>query len=219
MNRTIKKLLFLLIIIPFQIHSQQTELKSAFVSANLGINIVAQDQFDKVYGSNLGFAIGASLGLPLSSCSYILGKFNYFSKNGTGLTDNYQLQDGHWVLVSEIPDGSAKFTEWILSGGFMYKFFLSETYTLSVDGGLDFVSSIAEGKSSDGSLSASVPAKGIGFFGGIICERNFGKSPFSIIGDVQYNSLYIPSFNSVRNDGRVGITLGLRYYFKDRRFL
>jgi hypothetical protein len=64
-----KQLIVLSIIISFHIYAQQTNLKSVFISANLGIYDIAQNQFEKEYNSSIGFAPAISLGLPLSTFS------------------------------------------------------------------------------------------------------------------------------------------------------
>src|ERR1035437_4123175 len=153
MNKTIKHLLFLLIIISFQIHSQQTNLKSVFVSANFGIYSIAQNQFEREFNSSIGFAPAITLGLPLSTSTYLFGKVTYFFKNGVPLIGTYEIQNGRSVLVSEIADGTARFRELIINAGFLAKIFLSLDYTLGIDGGLAFVNQTEERKSTDGRLN------------------------------------------------------------------
>jgi hypothetical protein len=213
-----KRLLFFSIIFSFQLYAQEAKLKSVFVSANIGLYDIAQDQFEKAYSSNIGFAPAIALGLPLSTSTYLFGKVTYFSKKGVPILSTYQNQNGHTVLVTEIADGTSTFSEWIINAGFLGKIFLSVDYDLEIDGGLAFVDQTEKRLSTDKRIGDGVSVKGImGFFTGIILERNFGKFPLSLIAEVQYN-LSIPGvFSFIPNDGGLHTTLGVRYYFKERR--
>ena len=218
MFRTLKWLLILSFIFSFQIYAQLHEIKSVFVSANFGIYDIAQDQFEIAYSSKIGFAPAITLGLPLSTSTYLFGKVIYFSKKGVPIISTYENQNGHAVLVSEIADGTATFTEWIINAGFLGKIFLSEDYNIEIDAGLAFVNQIEKRISTDKRIGDGVSVKGImGLFTGLILERNFGKFPLSLIAEVQYN-LSIPGiFSFIPNDGGLHTTLGVRYYFKERR--
>jgi hypothetical protein len=217
MYRILKRLLFLSFIFSFQNYAQQHEIKSVFITANLGIYNIAADQFSKTYDSNVGFAPSISLGLPLSTRSYLYAKASYFIKNGVPYTSTYSVVNGQFVLTSEKREGTATFGELILNAGLLTKIFLSPDYTLALDGGLTFVSQIEKSSNPGGTLKTSISTDGLmGFFGGVMIERNFGTSPFSIIGDIQYN-LSIRSTLGFPNDGGVKADIGLRYYFKERR--
>ena len=213
-----KLLIFISMIISIQIYSQQTKLKSVFVSANFGIYDIAQNQFEKAYNSKIGFAPAITLGLPLSTSTYLFGKLTYFSKNGVAFLKTYKIEDGRSVLISEIVDGTSTFREWIINAGFLAKIFLSVDYNLEIDGGLTFVNQTelavsTDKKSGDGTIYRGF----MGPFSGIILERNFGNFPLSVIAEVQYN-LSIPGVISrILNVGGTHAALGLRYYFKDRR--
>ncbi|MDR3668825.1 MAG: hypothetical protein P4L35_18475 [Ignavibacteriaceae bacterium] len=217
MYRTMKWFLFLSSILTFQIYAQQHEVKSVFVSANLGIYNIADDNFSKVYDSNMGFAPAISLGLPLSTRTYIYAKASYFIKNGVPYTSTYSLVNGQFVLTSEKREGTATFRELILNTGLLTKIFLSLDYTLGLDGGLTFVSQIEKSSNPSGTLKTTISEDGLmGFFVGCMIERNFGSSPFSLTGDIQYN-LSIRSVLGLQNNGGVKADIGLRYYFKERR--
>lgn len=217
MSSTIKRLLFLSIVLSIQIYSQQKEIKSVFITANLGIYNIAADQFSKTYDSNIGFAPAITLGLPLSTRTYLYGKASYFFKNGVPYTSTYSLINGQFVLTSEKREGTATFRELILNAGLLTKIFLSLDYTLGLDGGLTFVSQIEKSSNPSGTLKTTISEDGLmGFFVGCMIERNFGSSPFSLTGDIQYN-LSIRSVLGLQNNGGVKADIGLRYYFKERR--
>jgi hypothetical protein len=214
-----KRLLLWALIFSFNLYGQQKEIKSVFISANLGIYNIADDHFSKTYDSNIGFAPAISLGLPLSTRTYLYGKASYFIKNGVPYTNTYSLVNGQFVLTSEKREGTATFKELILNAGFLTKIFLSADYTLGLDGGITFVSQIEKGSDSSGNLQTTNSEDGLmGFFGGVMIEHNFGLSPFSLTGDIQYNySIRSALLLGLQNDGGVKADIGLRYYFKERR--
>jgi hypothetical protein len=216
--RSMKWLLFLFVIFIVNINAQQTDMKSFFVSANFGINDIAADNFSKVYDSNLGFSPAISLGLPISTRTYLYAKASYFFKNGVPYTTTYGYQNGQWGVISEVRNGTATFRQLLLHAGLLTKIFLSPEYTIGIDGGLTFISQIEKGSSTDGTLHTTVSSDGfMGFFGGLMIERNFRASPFSIIGDVQYNYSIGGALKPIGNYGGFNAGIGIRYYFNERR--
>lgn len=194
-----------------------TNSKSVFISANLGVYIVAQDQFDRVYDSNMGFMPSVEVGLPVSTRTYLYGKISYFLKRGVPIFYQYELQNGNFVLVSETKDGSASFKEWIFNAGLLYNIFLTEEYTLGINGGLTFVS-LSEERNSTVFNSVKYSGGGLlGFFGGLMVERNFNGSPFSLTCEIAYNLSRGDIKTFVGNYGGFNTNLGVRYYFKERR--
>jgi hypothetical protein len=200
------------------LYAQQTNLKSVFVSANIGVYDVANDQFGKVYNSNLVFMPGITLGIPISTRIYFYNKLSYFSKDGVPVNNIYALQNGNWVLTSESKGGTAKFKEWLINSGLLYNLFLTDEYTFGINGGITFVSINEEKEGPSGSYSSTGKGGGLlGIFGGILLERNFDNSPFSIVGEVQYNFSRRDILSFVGNYGGFNINLGCRFYFSDRR--
>jgi hypothetical protein len=111
--------LFICFLSHFNSHAQQTNPKSVFVSANIGLFDVAQSQFEKVYDSNLAFLPEIAIGLPVSTRTYIYGKASYFSKNGVPVTYSYKIQNGGLILSSESKSGIAEFREWLFNTGLL----------------------------------------------------------------------------------------------------
>ena len=220
-----KNVLLLCVMLISSLYAQQTNLKSAFVTANLGVYDVAQSQFDQVYNSNIGFLPGISLGLPISTRTYFYCKASYFSKDGVPEAYELELQNGKSVIVSEGREGTAKFREWLFNAGLLYNIFLSEEYTLGINGGISFVNFYEEKEGPAGSYSVISTGGGfLGFFGGVSLERNFDSSPFSIVGEVQYNlsrgdiQSFVGALQSfTSNYGGLDINLGGRFYFNERR--
>ncbi len=211
-----KVLLFSMLFIS-TIFSQQKSMKSPFISANLGIYNIAESNFEQVYSSKVGFLPGITVGLPLSSRSYLYGKVSYFAKDGVPVNYSYILQNGNLVLSSEGKGGSAKFREWLFNAGILYNFFLSEDFTLGINGGLVFVSLNEKKNGPANSYSVTSTGGGLlGFFGGVNLEKNFVNSPFSLIGEIQYNLSRGDLQSFAGNYGGLNINLGARFYFNER---
>jgi hypothetical protein len=199
-------------------YSQNENMRSPFLSVHSGVFLTSIDNFDKTYNSQLGLVYGLGVGLPLSTRSYIYGKATIFSKSGTPVIQTYNFGNGTPVLVSEIREGSATFTQWIINGGFLYNFFLSRDWTLGINGGITYIRVSEEQKINSGTMVSSVDGSGIfGFFIGGVLEKNFDKSPFSLFIEPQFNFSRSDVLRYVGNYGGVNINIGVRYYFKERR--
>jgi hypothetical protein len=211
-------LLFVIFTFSSLVYSQGGEMKSAYLSVHSGVFISSLENFDKTYDSQAGLVYGLGLGLPLTGRSYIYGKATYFSKSGTPLIQTYDFVNGTSVLVSERREGTAKFTQWIINGGFLYDFFLSKDWTLGLNGGIVYTKILDERNSEGGTVGMSLNASGIlGFFAGAVVEKNFINLPFSVFLETQY--IYSRSdISSFLGDyGGMNISVGARYYFKPRR--
>lgn len=213
---TMKKTITLLFLFVFTSHAQDINVKSAFVSVNVGGFLIANNGFEKVYDSKLGFAPGISLGLPLSTHMYLCGKATYFFKNGVPVvsTYSYSFQDSTWTKISERKEGTARFREWIFNAGLLYNFFLSKEYTLGINGGATLIN-LYENRESANSGSSTLTGGGLlGYFGGAVLERNFENSPFTAFAEVQYNFSRNAIKAFVGDYGGLNLTAGVRYYFK-----
>lgn len=213
-----KRVLLLCVIFVSSLYPQQTNSKSVFISLNLGIYDVSNNQFNKAYNSNIGFLPGITIGLPFSTRTYLYGKASYFSKDGVPVIYTYDFQNGKSIVTSESKGGTAKFREWIYNIGLLYNIFLSEEFTLGVNGGIVFANTHEEQEDPAISLSATSNSFGLmGLFGGCILERNFDNSPFSIIGELQYNFSRKDVTSIVGNNGGLNVNLGGRFYFGKHR--
>jgi hypothetical protein len=221
MKKQFMQLLIPMFILSHSSSSQTQEFKSPFVSGNLGCFVTSLKDFSKVYDSNIGFAFGGGVGLPLSSRTYLYGKATYFLKSGVPVIYTYSYQNGTIVSVTESRDGgTATFHQWIFNGGIHYNFFLSEEFTLGVDGGLTYAKISETMQSATATLSSTLDAAGaLGFFAGLGLERNFSQSPFTVFAEAQYNYIRHDILTAVGNYGGANLTFGLRYYFKERRRL
>jgi len=215
-----KKILILVLVIisSLSIYAQNENKKSVFLSVHSGIFLTSIEDFDKTYDSQLGLVYGLGIGLPLSTRSYLYGKATLFSKSGTPVIQTYNFENGTPVLVSETREGSASYTQWIFNGGFLYNFFLSQDWTLGINGGITYSTVSEEHKNNSGTVSLSVDGSGIfGFFIGGVLEKNFNKSPFSVFIEPQFNFSRSDVLRYVGNYGGLNLNIGARYYFKERR--
>lgn len=198
--------------------AQESNVKSAFISANLGGFIIAHNDFEKVYDSKFGFAPGISLGFPLSSKLYLLGKATYFSKSGVPVIATYSYDTtAGWVKTTERKEGTASFREWLINVGLHYNIFLTESYTLGIHGGAVFTF-LSEEQNTPASGSSTLEGSGmLGYFGGVSIERDFEDSPFTLFAETEYNLSRNDIKSFVGDYGGLNLTVGVRYYFKDRR--
>lgn len=195
--------------------AQTAGLGTPYLSAHLGTFITSRSGFSNTYNSNVGFAYGAGVGLPLTSNLYLCGEATYFTKSGTPWWYTYNYQNGVSTIVSKERNGSATFTQWIIDGGLQYNFAISKRYSLGVGAGLTYTTFSEKTQSANGLGSADVTGQGaLGFYGGLSGERRFEGSPFAIFADIQYNYARQSVVAAVGNYGGTNLSLGLRYYFK-----
>ncbi|MFZ2323581.1 MAG: hypothetical protein WAV89_07790 [Ignavibacteriaceae bacterium] len=212
-----KIILFIMIMNASIVFSQKENLKSAFLSVHSGAFLSSISDFDKTYDSQLGFVYGLGFGLPLSSRSYIYGKATLLSKSGTPVIQSYNFENGVPVLVSEIREGTSEFTQWIINGGYLYNLFLNQNWVIGINGGITYSIISEEQKNINGTVSSSVDGSGIfGFFIGVVIERNFDKSHFSVFFEPQFNFNRSDILRYVGNYGGLNLNFGARYYFKER---
>jgi hypothetical protein len=194
------------------------DLRSVFISANTGIFLTAHENFSKVYDSNTGIVFGGTLGLPLSTRTYLYGKATYFSKRGVPVIATFAIQNGTPILISETRSGTATFRQWIFDAGLQYNLFLTEMFTIGFNGGLAYSTLSEEQRSADGSFSSSTSGIGsFGFFAGAALEKNFRGVPLSIVLEPQYNYSRRDLVGIIGDYGGLNISLGIRFYFSDRR--
>jgi len=202
----------LTLLLPTSLISQTTDHPSVFISVNIGGFITAYEDFSKVYDSNIGFAFGAGLGLPLTNKLYIYGKATYFAKKGVPVVSTYNYQNGILVNIVETRDGSASYKQWIYNGGLQYNFTLSDEYNLEINSGVTYTSIIEEKKSSN--VSSFLNSSGVlGLFCGVGIEKKFQESPFAVFTELQYNYSRKDIIVAVGNYSGINMTLGLRYFF------
>ena len=205
-----KVLLFCIIYVSV-LSPQQNNKRSLFISAQAGIYNIALSQFAQQYNSSIGFMPSVAVGIPIISKSiHLYVKGSYFAKNGVSIAYTYAIQNGNWVPVAESKGGTAKFKEWIINAGILYNIFLSEKYTLGINGGMVW-EIVNENKKGPGFNESNYGDGQVGVFVEAILERRFTNSPFSLIGQAQYN-FTTWKILSDSNYGGFNISIGGRFY-------
>lgn len=196
---------------------QEKQPKSTFFSTSLGFYRIDDNNFSKVYGSNSGLTPSITLGLPIFSDVYMFGKVTYFYKEGVPIINHYSWENGS-LREYQTQNGEISFKEFIIDGGFFLKIFLSPEYAIDLMGGIVYFNISEKGKTSDNVHISNSPEGIFGPFLGVGVERNFGKSPFSLSAELQYGLSFPQFFHLDRGYGGISGTMGLRFYFKERRF-
>jgi hypothetical protein len=190
----------------------------AYVSGNVGGFISANKYFSKTYDSDFGFAFGAGFGVPILNDLYICGNVTYFTKNGIPWLSTYD-QNGHLVPTIRVDNGTSTFRQWIVNGGLQYNYLVLEQFLFSVSGGITY-SAITEKATININNVTDVSQSGSGILGyylGLGIERSFSNSSLSAFAEAQYNFSRDDIFNLIGNYGGANLSLGIRYYFNDRR--
>jgi hypothetical protein len=216
MKKQVLCALLLILVAGYSGTSQTKVMRSPFVSINIGGFMTSLKDFSKIYDSNLGFAFGAGLGLPMSSRTYLYGKATYFAKSGIPPVIYRNIYSNAY---SESGDGGrAYFRQWIINVGIQYNLFLSDDFTLGMNGGVTYTR-VSETLPIPGTgVSSSLHGSGaLGMFGGLAIEKNFLESPFSIFAEAQHNFVRHDLIDQVGDYGGANLTLGIRYYFRERR--
>ena len=96
-------------------NTQAQNIPVPFVSLSTGTFIIAHEDFEKVYDSNIGFAFGGNIGFPITTNAFIFGKVTRFQKEGVPVFIRFDIIDGEPANIEEYRDGDASFSEWMLS--------------------------------------------------------------------------------------------------------
>ncbi len=204
------------ILINVSVFSQSNYSKSFIISLNSGGFLISRKNFSETYNSKLGPTFGFGLGATLSDKINLFGKATYFSKNGIPSisilnTDN----TGHSTIVTQKSDGTASFKEWLINVGLQYNLNLSKGLLLGMNGGLTFVYAKEVHNDKTGKNILNSNASGLwGFFMGAGMEKRFGKSPFSLFMECQYNFNLYDFFELYTGFGGVNISIGSRVYIR-----
>ena len=191
-------LIIILIIVLFcsNISAQDSITKKGFITFNTGCHLPTGADFNKIYGNFL-FINGLSIGLPFRNTDvYFYGKLMYLKKTGipviyhfnsiNGVSNNYTTQEG-----------SIKIDQFNFSLGIQYNKRLKNNLIFLVNGGLFFVKST---ESSADPVQYHIKSGGLsGLFLGFGLEKKLSFIPFSVVGEIQYNSslAFLKTYNLI----------------------
>ena len=205
-------LILLCVVYTSSILSQENIKPLPYVTFHLGGFLKTEDNFEKVYDSNLGFAVGGDLGFPLSNSLYIIGNVTYFRKTGTPVFTTYTFNSDGTSSISKHREGDAKLSQWFFNLGLEYLFRPSEFLSIGVNGGLAVTTFSERHTLASGDLSYSA-AGGLGrYFIGAGVEQKIENLPFDIVAEIQYNILKEEVLTSKLSYGGWNLALGIRKY-------
>ncbi len=183
--------------------AQSTNKKKGFIALHFGEYGVLSQSFTNYYGSRFGYIFGGNLGIPISEKVLLFGKASYFQKEGIPIYE-----------VTGLREGSAILKEGIIDFGIQVRYFLTSSIHLIIISGIT-IAVIDEERFSP-THQFTYETEGNGNFGIILggaMEISFGKSPFSIVNEVNYIYSWKPVLEYENTYQALNITTGLRIYF------
>ena len=167
----------------------------------------------------LSFVVGGSFGIPVP---FIKNLFLYTRTSYTSQSNFQSFYNTSYLNYSvqfsdEFVEVNSSFSQLVINGGLLYNFLVTDELVLGVNGGLTFMVINQEAKLRTGTVISSVDNENIwGAFGGIIAEKRWDDSNFSMFLEAQYNyaesdAVYRPGSLSAMN-----YTFGVRYYLAGR---
>lgn len=180
-----------------EILAQDNKLPLLYISGHAGIYIPASDDFNDNYDANYGFDFGVGFGVPIfTPKAQLFVKVSYFSISNNG-------------------DVKASLKEWIINGGFKYRFLQPGTYHLYLVGGGTLITGIREKVEFPDGTGWGLSGSAVGYFIGGGIEKTFSKNPFSVFVEAEYNNSW-ESILNFKERGGVNVSLGTRFNFDGR---
>ncbi|MCF8243013.1 MAG: hypothetical protein K9J16_16675, partial [Melioribacteraceae bacterium] len=166
--------------------------------------------------TTIAFSIGT--GIPLYQKIFFYGKISYFSKSNYDVYDPAAMNTGSdFQIVNELQSANANFSQLIMNAGLMYNLFNYNGYLLGLNGGMTYAFVNHEAYSSSGVLIQRLDNEGVlGYFAGVMGEKNFEESEFSIFGEAQYNHAKKDVVYFRNAFSGMNYTIGFKYYFTGR---
>ena len=116
-------------------------------------------------------------------------------------------------------EANSSFSQLLLNGGLLYNFYLSDEFTIGINGGVTFSILNQEAVLIGGQVISSVSNEAIwGYFGGIILEKGLEDSNASIFAEAQYNYAVSDAPYRASALNAMNFAFGARYYLSGRRF-
>ena len=208
-------LILLLLFLFTEVPAQSYHKKSAFVSGLVGAASINNSGINERNSYALTF--GGSFGIPITKNLFLYTRTSYTSKsnfqsfyNTSYLTSQFQFSD-QLTLVN------SSFSQLLINSGLLYNFYLSQFFTLGLNGGVTFAVLNQDATLVGGHVISQVNNEAIwGAFGGVMAEKGWEDSNVTTFVEAQYN--YARSDASYHSNAlnRMNFTFGVRYYL-DRR--
>ena len=185
------------------ISSQTHNKKKGFIALHFGRYGVLSESFTNYYGSRFGYYYGGSIGLPVSNKISVFGKASYFQKEGVPIYEPTGLREGSAILK-----------EGIIEFGIQIKSYETESIHFIIISGITLA--VIDEERFSPTHNFTYETEGNGNFGillGGALEISLGKSPFSIVNQVNYIYSWKPLLEYESTYQALNFTTGLRLYF------
>lgn len=197
-------IIFLLVLLSISSISAQTlNNKKGFIAFHLGKYGILSRNFTQYYGSRFGYYYGGSLGIPLSKRLSLFGKATYFHKEGIPIYEPTGLREGSAILK-----------EGIIELGIQIKSSITKSIYFIIFSGITFAIIDEERFSPTHQFTYEIEGDGnFGILLGGAFEILLGKSPFSIVNEVNYTYSWNPLLEYEKTYQALYFSTGMRFYF------
>lgn len=199
------------------ISAQKLHSKSLFIGGLVG--------GAQINNSNPGsdgivaLSFGGSFGIPITTNLFIYTRGSYSSKSNFQSFYNTAYLTSQFQLSDQFAEANSSFSQLLLNGGLLYNFYLSDEFTIGVNGGVTFSILNQEAELIGGQVISSIDNEAIwGYFGGIILEKGWEDSNASTFAEAQYNYAESDAPYHANALNAMNFSFGVRYYLSGRRF-
>lgn len=167
----------------------------------------------------VALSFGGSFGIPITTNLFIYTRASYSSKSNFQSFYNTDYLTSQFQLSDQFVEANSSFSQLLLNGGLLYNFYLSDEFTIGVNGGVTFSILNQEAVLIGGQVISSVNNEAIwGYFGGIILEKGLEDSNASIFAEAQYNYAVSDAPYRASALNAMNFAFGARYYLSGSRF-
>lgn len=167
----------------------------------------------------VALSFGGSFGIPITTNLFIYTRASYSSKSNFQSFYNTAFLTSQFQLSDQFVEANSSFSQLLLNGGLLYNFYLSDEFTIGVNGGVTFSILNQEAVLIGGQVISSVNNEVIwGYFGGIILEKGLEDSNASIFAEAQYNYAVSDAPYRASALNAMNFAFGARYYLSGSRF-
>lgn len=209
--------LFIILISVACISAQKLHRKSLFFGGLVGGAQISNSN-PRSEGT-VALSFGGSFGIPITTNLFIYTRASYSSKSNFQSFYNTAYLTSQFQLSDQFAEANSSFSQLLLNGGLLYNFYLSDEFTIGVNGGVTFSILNQEAVLIGGQVISSVNNEAIwGYFGGIILEKGLEDSNASIFAEAQYNYAVSDAPYRASALNAMNFAFGARYYLSGSRF-
>ncbi|GBD88340.1 hypothetical protein BMS3Abin03_02275 [bacterium BMS3Abin03] len=191
--------------------AQEHKKSSTFISGLVGTAQVSNSGSGT--NSPVAFSFGGSFGFPITGNLYLYTRGTYTSKSNFQSFYNTSFLNSQTGFSDELIPVTSSFSQLLLNTGLLYNFYISEVWTLGVNGGASFSVINQDAKLKGGHVISSVNNEAIwGYFGGMIVEKLWDEGDVSTFFEAQYNYARSDASYRISALNTMNFTFGVRYY-------